>query len=304
MHYLNLLLDYLSAITLFLIDLINLHLLISLCILTAISVVLYRFRQRIGLFWSSSLFLVSTILFLQHGFNPGVPAALILLFGGTGFLALLLYVTSSEEAQQSVWSPIKAIIVDPNRKVTLYLLLLALPGVVAFQTYISSLPSTDAPPRIRSVHPPPPNSIKVKTPGMKEAHSFDVIKDDSPIRALEASDPDAFAEHVARGKVVYYENCYFCHGDTLAADGHYASKVNPLPANFQDPGVLPQLTEAFLYWRVTKGGPGMPDAGGPWDSTMPAWEKFLSEDDMWNVIAFLYDYTGFKPRAAESVEDH
>jgi hypothetical protein len=25
---------------------------------------------------------------------------------------------------------------------------------------------------------------------------------------------------------------------------------------------------------------------------------------MWNVIAFLYDYTDFKPRAAESAEGH
>jgi mono/diheme cytochrome c family protein len=133
---------------------------------------------------------------------------------------------------------------------------------------------------------------------------FSVVTGDSPIRGLAESDPDQFAEHVARGKVVYYQNCFYCHGDTLAADGHYALSVNPLPANFQDPGVLPQLSEAFLFWRVSKGGPGMPDAGGPWDSSMPAWEKFLSEDDMWNVIAFLYDYTGFKPRAAESAEGH
>jgi mono/diheme cytochrome c family protein len=304
MHYLNLLLDYTSAIALFLIDLINLHLLISMGILAAVSFVLYRFRHRFGLFWSSTLFLFATILFLQHGFQPGAPAALILLFGGTSFLALLLYVSSSEQALASVWSPIKAIIVDPDRKVTLYILIFSLPGVVAFQTYMSSLPSTDAPPRIRSVHPPPPSAIKVKTPGMKEAHTFSVIKDDSPIRALEQTDPAKFAEHIARGKVVYYQNCFYCHGDTLAADGHFARKVNPLPANFQDPGVLPQFTEAFLYWRVTKGGPGMPDAGGPGDSSMPAWENFLSEDDMWNVIAFLYDYTGFKPRAAESAEGH
>lgn len=280
------------------------HTLISLGILTVVSAALYLWRKRLGLFWSSSSFLIATILFLQHGIEPATPAALVLLFGGTSFLALLLYVTSSDEAQRSVWEPIKSIIVDPDKKVTLYLLLFSLPGVVAFQTYMSSLPSTDAPPRVRSVHPPPPNAIKVKSPGMKEAHEFNVIRDDSPIRALEASDPEKFAKHVARGKVVYYQNCYYCHGDTLAGDGHYARKVNPLPANFQDPGVLPQLTEAFLYWRVTKGGPGMPDAGGPWDSSMPAWENFLSEEDMWSVIAFLYDYTGFKPRAAESAEGH
>jgi mono/diheme cytochrome c family protein len=139
---------------------------------------------------------------------------------------------------------------------------------------------------------------------MAEAHEFNVVAGDSPIRPLAESDPEKFAAHIARGKEVYYENCFYCHGDTLAADGHYARSVNPLPANFQDPGVLPQLTEAFLFWRVAKGGPGMPDAGGPWDSSMPAWEKFISEEDMWNVIAFLYDYTGYMPRAAESVEGH
>ena len=280
------------------------HTLISLGVLTAVSALIFLWRKRMGLFLSSAGFLTATIFFLQYGIAPAAPAALVLLYGGTGFLALLLYVTSSDEAQRSVWAPIKAIIVTPDRKITLYLMLLTLPSIVAFQTYMSSLPSTDAPPRIRSVHPPPPSSIKVKTPGMEEANTFNVIAGDSPIRALETSDPDAFAKHVARGKVVYYENCYYCHGDTLAADGHYARNVNPLPANFQDPGVLPQLTEAFLYWRVTKGGPGMPDAGGPWDSSMPAWEKFISEEDMWNVIAFLYDYTGYKPRAAESVEGH
>ena len=280
------------------------HTLISLGVLTAVSAGIYLWRKRMGLFWSSASFLTATIFFLQYGIAPAAPAALVLLYGGTGFLALLLYVTSSDEAQSSVWAPIKAIIVMPERKVTLYLLLITLPSVVAFQTYMSSLPSTDAPPRIRSVHPPPPSSIKVKAPGVEEATTFNVIAGDSPIRPLETSDPEAFAKHVARGKVVYYENCYYCHGDTLAADGHFARNVNPLPANFQDAGVLPQLTEAFLYWRVAKGGPGMPDAGGPWDSSMPAWEKFLSEEDMWNVIAFLFDYTGYKPRAAESVEGH
>ena len=157
---------------------------------------------------------------------------------------------------------------------------------------------------MRSVHPPPPTTIKVQPPGVDEPKEFNVIKGNSPFRHLEKSDPAKFAEHVARGKTVYYENCYYCHGDTLSGDGHFAATVNPRPANFQDPGVLPQFQEAFMFWRVAKGGPGMPDAGGPWDSSMPAWENFLSEDDIWNVIAFLYDYTGFSPRASESVEGH
>ena len=35
---------------------------------------------------------------------------------------------------------------------------------------------------------------------------------------------------------------------------------------------------------------------------MPAWEKFLKEDEMWDVILFLYDFTGQRPRAQEEVD--
>lgn len=278
--------------------------LISTILFAAACAVVFLARKKIGLFWSGATFFVITVFFLQYGIEPPAPAALVTLYAGTAFLAMLLYVTSSKQAMENVWLPIKDVLTNTDKKWTLYSLLITIPGVLAFQTYMGNLPSTDAPPRIRSVHPPPPNSIQVQSPGVAEANEFNIISGDSPIRALEETDPTAFAAHVARGKEVYYQNCFYCHGDTLAADGHYATSVNPLPANFQDPGVLPQLTEAFLFWRVAKGGPGMPDAGGPWDSSMPAWEKFLSEEDMWNVIAFLYDYTGYKPRAAESVEGH
>jgi hypothetical protein len=32
---------------------------------------------------------------------------------------------------------------------------------------------------------------------------------------------------------------------------------------------------------------------------MPAWEKILKEDEIWEVVLFLYDFTGQKPRAKE-----
>jgi hypothetical protein len=32
---------------------------------------------------------------------------------------------------------------------------------------------------------------------------------------------------------------------------------------------------------------------------MPAWEKFLKEEEMWDAILFLYDFTELKPRAKE-----
>ena len=78
----------------------------------------------------------------------------------------------------------------------------------------------------------------------------------------------------------------------MAGDGMFIHGLNPIPTNFTDKGNIPQLQETFLFWRISKGGPGLPAEGGPWDSAMPAWEKFLTEEQIWEVILFLYDYTG------------
>jgi hypothetical protein len=62
------------------------------------------------------------------------------------------------------------------------------------------------------------------------------------------------------------------------------------------------LRETFLFWRIARGGPGLPDEGGPWATAMPAWEKFLTEEQIWDAILFVYDYTGRRPRAKEGNE--
>ena len=125
---------------------------------------------------------------------------------------------------------------------------------------------------------------------------------DSPFASLKASDPAAYQKHLANGRRVYYQNCVYCHGDALRGDGMYARGLNPIPTNFADGGAIALLQESFLFWRISKGGPGLPDEGGPWDTAMPAWEKFLTEEEIWDVIHFLYDFSGQKPRAREEHE--
>jgi hypothetical protein len=63
------------------------------------------------------------------------------------------------------------------------------------------------------------------------------------------------------------------------------------------------LQEGYLFWRIAKGGPGLPDESAPWASAMPAWETFLTEDEVWDVIIFLYDYTGQRPREREAIHE-
>lgn len=279
------------------------HLLVSLGIATLLSAVLFMFRNRLGLFWSSVAFYVLTVLFVMYGFDPAAPASVVKMYCAVALCAMVLYVTSSDAALNAFWDPMKRLMVEPGKRPMLYAVLVLVPGLVAWQSYGAALPSSSPPPRVRSIHPSPPSSISFQGPEDAEAIEFDVLQGNSPVRAIETSDPDAFSEAVEHGKTVYYENCYFCHGDTLAADGHYADAVKPPPANFTDPGTIAMLTEGFLFWRVAKGGPGLPKEGTPWDSTMPAWELFLDQEDIWSAITFLYDYTGYRPRTNEAHGD-
>jgi mono/diheme cytochrome c family protein len=146
-----------------------------------------------------------------------------------------------------------------------------------------------APPNLRSIHPAPPAEITFR------GRAITLTGLDNPLR----QHPESLTSYLAEGKRVYYRNCLPCHGDHLDGLGHFAPGFNPLPANFQDNGTIAQLTESFVFWRVTKGGPGLPREGTPWNSAMPKWEDFLTERQIWSVILFLYDQTGWKPRTWE-----
>jgi len=146
----------------------------------------------------------------------------------------------------------------------------------------------------RTVHPASPSEITVHN------KKVDLDGSENPFLALESSNPDEFRKHVENGRRVYYQNCVFCHGDNLSGNGMFVHALDPIPTNFTDAGTIAMLRDTFLYWRISKGGPGLPEEGGPWDTAMPAWEKLLKDDEIWDAILFLYDFTGQKPRAKET----
>ena len=59
------------------------------------------------------------------------------------------------------------------------------------------------------------------------------------------------------------------------------------------------LEEGYLYWRIATGGPGLPDGATPWNSAMPVWQDFFSEEEIWQVIAYIYAASGSTPRTWE-----
>jgi mono/diheme cytochrome c family protein len=257
-----------------------------------------RFRMNM-LAWVLA-WIVAVWLILELGFETPVPASVVGLYMGIVILALLLYLSSDRERLREVQAPLTRFMTE--RRFVPYLVLVALliPAAVAANLYADLTADTQAPGFGRTVHPASPDQILV------HEESFNLVTLDNPFRPLESTDPAAFEQHLANGRRVYYENCFFCHGDLMQGKGVFAHGLNPIPTNFSDPNTIPGFQESYLFWRVAKGAPGLPPEGGPWDSAMPAWEKFLSEEEMWDVIAFLYDFTGTRPRARHETfaEEH
>jgi mono/diheme cytochrome c family protein len=254
--------------------------------------------MKVSLFvWMLAWWLGMYVL-MSRGFATPVPASAQGIYMGIVTLALFAYVTSSDERQRSFVDPLVNFAGDSRYTIPLVLVLLALPALAAYREYANANVPVEPPFFARTVHPSPPTEITVHD------QKIDMLASDNPLRALETSDPEKFKQHVANGKDLYYKHCFYCHADALGGDGMYAHGLNPAPANFIDQGVLPNFTETFFFWRIAKGGPGMPDEGAPGDSAMPEWERFLSNEEMWEVVLFLYDHTGYRPRAREEHGGH
>jgi mono/diheme cytochrome c family protein len=251
-----------------------------------------RMRKAGTFLWTLTTWF-SILIFLRFGFSVPVPQSVVTLYMGIVTLATVAYITSSRDRLAAFTAPLVRLCLEPRRRPLLYAIVVLLPVLVALGVYRKMSVTLEAPAFGRTIHPAPPDTVTV------HEKVYDLVHLDSPFAALKTSDPAAFQKHLANGRRVYYQNCVYCHGDALRGDGMYVRGLNPIPTNFADGGAIALLQESFLFWRISKGGPGLPDEGGPWDTAMPAWEKFLTEEEIWDVIHFLYDFSGQKPRARE-----
>ncbi len=258
-------------------------------------------RFGITAFWQAVLVVIAAYLFFTNAFPPLMPRSLVIQFMLITIVGVLLYFSFDDERWAEFLSPIQNVLRGEGLRLTLtrWFFLLTIPATVGYTVFNMLLPSLDSPVELRQVHPAPPSTVKIW------GKRFDLNSLESPVRSevlkqWKGGDKEAamerYGEAVTAGRDVYYENCFFCHGDLLDGKGHYAEGFNPQPINFQDPTVIPQQQEAFLFWRAATGGPGLPKEGTPWNSAMPVWHEMLSEEDIWNVLMFIFDYNGQVPR--------
>ena len=251
-----------------------------------------RLRRVNLLVWAIAWWIGIYVL-LRFGFTAPIPSSVVSLYMGIVSIAILAYVSSSQERRDEIAGPLVRFMTDKRYTTFLVATIVAIPALAAANVYVQMTAPLEPPFFPRTVHPASPSQITVHD------KAIDLDAGENPFLALERSNPGEFRTHVENGRRVYYRNCVFCHGDDLSGNGMFVHGLDPIPTNFADGSTIANLRDTFLFWRIAKGGPGLPDEGGPWDSAMPAWEKFLTEDEMWEAILFLYDFTGQKPRARE-----
>ena len=243
----------------------------------------HPFRQAVAI-------LVGAYLLIEFGIgfaSAPVPNTVLLQYLLTVVVGILLWVSADEARWTQFKEPIQRTLVAEDRRVARRVLLVLVPLLVAFIAYGRVKPSAEPPPSFRAAHPANPSSIPF------QGSTIELAGLENPLR--EEGDLE---EHYQEGKRVYYENCVACHGDALNGLGHYSYGFNPAPMPF-DGGTIALLAESVVFWRIAKGGPGLPNEGTPWNSAMPVWEDLLTEEEIWSVIIFLYEQTGLSPRTWE-----
>ncbi len=84
------------------------------------------------------------------------------------------------------------------------------------------------------------------------------------------------ADAATDGAKVFQVNCEPCHGPQGRGDGPAGAALDPKPRNLSD--FVPNVEDDYLFWRINTGSPG---------TSMAPWAGILTEDQIWQVIAFV-----------------
>lgn len=249
--------------------------------------------QRHSFYLALSLW-VAIFSGLKFLIKPPIPASVLMIYMVLASAAMLVFVAANEARFRAFLAPLAAVFSGRAPKLVQVPVLVALPLLVAGGVYLRVSPSYDAPFEPRVIHPQPPSSFQFHGKKMELASVANPQRTTGP----------ELAHRLAAGKTVYYQNCFFCHGDALGGDGHFANAFSPIPANFRDVGTLSMLQESYVFWRVSTGGPGLPKGATPWNSAMPVWQNLLTEEQIWSAVLYIYDASGSTPRTWDEEVKH
>ncbi len=80
-----------------------------------------------------------------------------------------------------------------------------------------------------------------------------------------------------RGRQVYLQRCWMCHGDAGQSDGPSGGKLQPVPATFIEPA-LKKFSDGEWFYKVSY---------GIGNAAMPQWHLLLSPEDRWATVKYI-----------------
>ena len=297
----------------------------SILVFALVNWALNRAGMGIPKFWAGVGVWIYIQLYLKYRIYPPIPFSVRAIYGTVSACGIFMWVSGSEDAWQEFKRPVMNVMdgISGFHKAARTVSLIVIPLALGGFAYTSFLPSFEEPIELRTVHPAPPattkvhgktfvlqvveNPFRVNNEGKyDQAYTDARIVEQAMGRLMkDVNDPnynpwdpnaEGYTKYVREGGEIFFQNCHFCHGDNLNGRGLWAYAFNPIPANFTDAGTIAQLQETFVFWRVSKGGIGLPGEGFPWASVMPPWEQHLTVDEIWKVVMFEYWHTGYYPR--------
>jgi len=78
------------------------------------------------------------------------------------------------------------------------------------------------------------------------------------------------------GAKIFHSNCEVCHGVEGHGDGPAGQSLDPHPKNLAQLQTV--AADDYLFWRISEGKPG---------TSMVAWKGVLTDEQIWQVIAFV-----------------
>ena len=159
----------------------------NLVVVLAVAVVfaLLRFRRVNLLLWAIAWW-VGIYVLLRFGFSVPIPASVIALYMGIVTIAILSYVSSSDDRREEISRPLIRLMTEKRYTALLVATVIAIPALAAANVYVQMNVPLEPPFFPRTVHPASPSEITVHD------KAINIDAGDNPFRQLEKSNPEEF----------------------------------------------------------------------------------------------------------------